>query len=220
MVNLIYLAGRQEDPGEVKRLLLQAEGELTRVAQITRQSLGFYRENSNPIYYNPGPVVREVAEYYSSRAATLGVAFVVNAHTDVELFRNSGRGSAKFLFNLLANSLDACTEGATIRIHAATASDPRNFSRPGVRITVADTGCGIPRAYLRRIFEPFFTTKDEIGTGLGLWVTRELVEKHGGRLSVRSRSNHSKSGPEPNASHARSGTVFSLFLPKQGKIGT
>jgi signal transduction histidine kinase len=73
---------------------------------------------------------------------------------------------------------------------------------PGVRIVVADTGCGISPENLDRIFEPFFTTKKDTGTGLGLWVSRELIEKYGGQLSVRS-----------STAGRRTGTVFSIFLP-------
>ena len=112
----------------------------------------------------------------------------------------------QILSNLLANSLDACASGATIRIEASSAVDPRDLSRHGVRITIADTGFGIPAKHLENIFEPFFTTKKDTGTGLGLWVSRELVEKHGGSLRVRSRT-----------SDPLSGTIFSIFLPNQGK---
>jgi signal transduction histidine kinase len=89
--------------------------------------------------------------------------------------------------------------------------EPRLYSRllvrllAGVRITIADTGLGIPPEHLENIFEPFFTTKKDTGTGLGLWVSRELVEKHGGSLRVRSR-----------VSVPLCGTVFSMFLPELG----
>ncbi len=76
-----------------------------------------------------------------------------------------------------------------------------------MRIAVADTGLGIAPEHLGSIFEPFFTTKKDTGTGLGLWVSRELVEKHGGRLRVRSRN------------LPKCGTVFSIFLPIQGGPG-
>jgi signal transduction histidine kinase len=115
----------------------------------------------------------------------------------------------QILSNLLANSLDACAHGSTIRIQARSAIDPRNPSSNGVRITIADTGFGIPSEHLDNIFEPFFTTKKDTGTGLGLWVSRELVQKHGGTLRVRSRTEK-----------PRSGTLFSIFLPNQGRFHT
>ncbi len=129
-----------------------------------------------------------------------------NTTTESEVIGIAGE-LRQVLSNLLANSLDACASGATIRVDAASASDPRDPARTGVRITVADTGAGISPQHLESIFEPFFTTKKDTGTGLGLWVSRELVEKHGGSLRVRS-----STGPQ------RSGTVFSLFLPTRGAL--
>ncbi len=104
--------------------------------------------------------------------------------------------------NLLANSLDACAAGDAICVRVRAARSPRDPALEGVRVVVADTGCGIDPENLNRIFEPFFTTKKDTGTGLGLWVSRELIEKHGGHLGVRS-----------STAGRRTGTVFSLFLP-------
>jgi len=208
LTNLVYLARRSEDLDDVRQLLLQAEGELGRIAHITRQSLGFYRETTTPAHFMPATVVREVSSFYASRAATMGVTFLVNAATDREVLGAAGE-LRQILSNLLANSLDACTKGATIRIETHSAVDPRNPSNAGVRITIADTGTGIAPEHIKRVFEPFFTTKTDTGTGLGLWVSRELVEKHGGSLRVRS------SNINP-----RCGTVFSIFLPQQPAMQT
>jgi PAS domain S-box-containing protein len=206
LTNLVYIARRSNDLAEIRDLLAQAESELTRIAHITRQSLGFYRETSTPARFKPATIVREVIGFYASRARNLGVAFVVNAKTEREVLGSAGE-LRQILSNLLANSLDACTSGSIIRIEASSALDPRDLSRPGVRITIADTGSGIPARHLASIFEPFFTTKKDTGTGLGLWVSRELVEKHGGSLRVRSRT-----------SDPFCGTVFSIFLPNQGRL--
>jgi PAS domain S-box-containing protein len=208
LTNLVYIARRTNDLEEIRRLLAPAENELGRIAHITRQSLGFYRETSTPAHFMPATIVREVTEFYASRAASLGVSFIVNAKTDREVLGLAGE-LRQILSNLLANSLDACASGATIRIAANSAIDPRNLSRAGVRITIADTGLGIAPEHLENIFEPFFTTKKDTGTGLGLWVSRELAVKHGGSLRVRSRT-----------SDPQCGTVFSLFLPVQGNLQT
>jgi PAS domain S-box-containing protein len=205
LTNLVYIALRSNNLDEIHRLLAQAESELSRIAHITRQSLGFYRETSIPSHFKPATIVREVTDFYASRASNMGVSFIVNAKTEREVMGSAGE-LRQILSNLLANSLDACASGATIRIEASSAVDPRDLSRHGVRITIADTGFGIPAKHLENIFEPFFTTKKDTGTGLGLWVSRELVEKHGGSLRVRSRT-----------SDPLSGTVFSIFLPNQGK---
>jgi PAS domain S-box-containing protein len=208
LTNLVYIALRSNDLDEIHHLLAQAESELGRIAHITRQSLGFYRETSTPTHFKPATIVREVTDFYTSRAISLGVSFIVNVTTEREVLGSAGE-LRQILSNLLANSLDACVSGSNIRVEASSAVDPRDLSRQGVRITIADTGSGIPAKHLESIFEPFFTTKKDTGTGLGLWVSRELVQKHGGSLRVRSRT-----------SDPLCGTVFSIFLPNQGRLQT
>ncbi|NYF90318.1 ATP-binding protein [Tunturiibacter empetritectus] len=204
LTNLVYIARRSDELDEVRHLLSQAESELARIAHITRQSLGFYRETTLAAHFKPATIVHEVCDFYQTRAATLGVTLLVNTTTEREVLGTAGE-LRQILSNLLANGLDACSKGDTIRLEANAATDPRNSTRPGVRITVADTGQGILPEHLNSVFEPFFTTKKDTGTGLGLWVSRELVEKHGGSLRVRSRT------VIPGC-----GTVFSIFLPVQG----
>jgi PAS domain S-box-containing protein len=194
LVNLIYLARGEEDVPKIRRHLEEADRELQRIAHITRQSLGFYRENSSASLFRPDVVVREVFDFYSFRAAHIHVNLHVNLKTEQKAWGNPGE-LRQVLSNLVANSLDACTAGDAICVRVRHAMD-------GVRIVVADTGCGIHPENLDRIFEPFFTTKKDTGTGLGLWVSRELIEKHGGQLAVRS-----------SITGRRTGTVFSLFLP-------
>jgi PAS domain S-box-containing protein len=206
LTNLVYIALRSNDLDEIHHLLAQAESELGRIAHITRQSLGFYRETTTPTQFKPATIVREVTDFYAPRARNLGVSFVVNTRTEREVVGLAGE-LRQVLSNLLANSLDACVKGSTIRIEASPAVDPRDLTRRGVRITIADSGFGIPARHLDNIFEPFFTTKKDTGTGLGLWVSRELVQKHGGTLRVRSRTT------DPMC-----GTIFSIFLPNQGKL--
>jgi signal transduction histidine kinase len=94
-------------------------------------------------------------------------------------------------------------EGAgTIRLRISAAREWNPQGRRGVRLTVADSGKGIPREDRDRLFEPFFTTKTDVGTGLGLWVCSGIVEKHGGTIRLRS-----------SATPGKSWTVFSVFLP-------
>jgi len=207
LTNLVYIARRSEELDEIRHLLFQAENELSRIAHITRQSLGFYRETSIATHFSPAAVVREVSDFYAGRAASLGVTLLVNTNTEREVLGAAGE-LRQVLSNLLANGLDACSKGDTIRLEANSATDPRDRTRLGVRISVADTGFGIAPEHIGSVFEPFFTTKKDTGTGLGLWVSRELVEKHGGRLRVRSRN------------LPKCGTVFSIFLPIQGGAGT
>jgi PAS domain S-box-containing protein len=201
LVNLIYLARGEENIDKIRRHLGEAERELQRIAHITRQSLGFYRENSSASLFRPDVVTREVFDFYSFRAANARVRLHVNIKTEEKAFGNPGE-FRQVISNLLANSLDACEAGADICVRVRAAHSPRDSGLAGVRVVVADTGCGIDPGNLDRIFEPFFTTKKDTGTGLGLWVSRELIEKHGGHLGVRS-----------SIAGRRTGTVFSVFLP-------
>jgi signal transduction histidine kinase len=130
--------------------------------------------------------------------------------------------------NLVINAVDAMRHGGCLTVRIRNGRDPANDAIRGVRISIADSGMGIPKAMLQRIFEPFVTTKGETGTGLGLWVTAEIVHKLSGRIRVRSRtasrSNepaHSQPPPEqpktpqqPKApQQPKIRTVFSVFLP-------
>lgn len=201
LVNLIYLARGEEDISKIRRHLAEADRELQRIAHITRQSLGFYRENSSASVFRPDVVVREAFDFYSFRAAHAQVTLHVNIETEQNAWGNPGE-LRQVISNLLANSLDACANGDAICVRVRAARSPGDPASQGVRIVVADTGCGISPENRKRIFEPFFTTKKDTGTGLGLWVSRELIEKHGGQLGVRS-----------STAGRRTGTIFSLFLP-------
>jgi signal transduction histidine kinase len=112
----------------------------------------------------------------------------------------------QLLANLLVNAVDAMADGGSLQVRVAACRDWSSGSE-GVRITMADNGSGIPRNHLRQIFEPFYTTKKETGTGLGLWVSRGIVQKHGGSIRVRSR-----------ADGRATGTVFLIFLPLQHEV--
>ncbi len=201
LVNLVYLARSEEDLGKVRGHLLDADRELQRIAHITRQSLGFYRETSAASLFRPDMVIREVFDFYSFRAAQARVRLHVNIKTEQKAWGNPGE-FRQVISNLLANSLDACQAGDAVCVRVRAARSRRDQTIEGTRISVADTGCGIGSDNLGRIFEPFFTTKKDTGTGLGLWVSRELIEKHGGYLDVRSAT-----------TERRTGTVFTMFLP-------
>jgi signal transduction histidine kinase len=102
------------------------------------------------------------------------------------------------LSNLLANAIDASSDDGKVRIRARRVRDPRH-GIDAISITVGDSGCGMPGEVRKRLFTPFFTTKADVGTGLGLWVTKGMVEKAKGRIRFRSREN--------------AGTVFSMLFP-------
>jgi signal transduction histidine kinase len=106
----------------------------------------------------------------------------------------------QILSNLISNAFDACRHGGVVTIRMRL-TQIRPTSSPALRFTVADNGVGIPREHQAAIFEPFFTTKEFVGTGLGLWVTKSLIDKRGGKLQVRSRNT------------SPSGTVMSFCFP-------
>ncbi len=127
---------------------------------------------------------------------------VIEKEWDGDITASAIAGELRQVFsNLLGNSIDAIDEGGTIKLRVSTGQDFKQ-GRQTVRITVADNGKGIAAASRPRIFEPFFTTKGTVGTGLGLWVTRQIVDKHHGKIRMRS----STEGPHR-------GTVFIVILP-------
>jgi signal transduction histidine kinase len=108
--------------------------------------------------------------------------------------------------NLIGNAIDAMPGGGTLVIRARQTHAWNQAHPPGIRITMLDTGSGIEQQHRKNLFQPFFTTKEDVGTGLGLWITRSIIEKHGGTIRVKSRT-----GPTDH------GTAFSIFLPLDGK---
>lgn len=202
LMNLLYLARRTEDVSESRHLLSQAEPELARISHIARQSLGFYKDSTAMTEFDLSEVVRKVVDFYRPRGQINHVRLTTEISGDTAIIGSRGEVQ-QVLSNLLANSLDACIKDCVVRVRVRGATSPLDASE-GARITVADNGCGISEAAMHRVFEAFYTTKGTTGTGLGLWVTRQLVEKHGGSMRLRSRS-----------SGGSTGTVFSIFLPKQ-----
>jgi PAS domain S-box-containing protein len=199
-MNLLFLASLDPALSESARKKLElAESELGRVAHITKQTLGFYRESGTPTGLDVPEIVNGVLDVYGSKLKNKSVSIQ-------RRFRSTGPIQAiegelrQVVSNLVANSIDAIN--GTGVLHVRTCGPrPGDGKRSMVRLTVADNGVGISSENLKRIFEPFFTTKVAIGTGLGLWVTSELVKKHEGRIRVRSRLGK--------------GTVFSIWLPTE-----
>ena len=178
LVNLIYLAKHTPGlPAEALTLINTADGELARMAHIVRQTLGFYRESVHPKATNIGTTVAEVTDLYRSRIAAKSIQLHVNIQGDLSVCVIGGE-IKQVVANLLSNAIDATSPGGSITIAVA------NRDAATVQITVTDTGHGIPGHILPQLFEPFFTTKSDVGTGLGLWVSKGIVEKHKGSLTV------------------------------------
>jgi PAS domain S-box-containing protein len=204
VTNFIYLARhiakQQRDCNrQLTQYLDAADHELARVAHIARQTLGFYRDSTQPGLVDINKLVDDVLGIYQQKLRSRWLRIEKSISSGLIVFLSQGE-LKQVVSNLLANAIDASREGGRICIRARHARH-RRTGAPGLRLTIADTGGGIPVSQRRRIFQPFFTTKKELGTGLGLWITRDLVEKKGGSIRFRSRD------------VAPSGTVMSLFLP-------
>ena len=203
VVNLLYLA--RHDASHAGEYLTQAEQEVGRVAQLAQQTLGFVRDAKSPAVMDPVVIMDEILQLYSRKLEERKIHVTRRYRSSCQISAYSGE-LRQLLANLVVNAVDAMADGGSLEVRVATGCSWRD-GRDGVRITVADNGSGIPPDHLRQIFEPFFTTKKDTGTGLGLWISRGIVQKHGGSIRVRSRSGEGSTG-----------TVFSIFLPRQHEI--
>jgi PAS domain S-box-containing protein len=201
ITNLVYLARNASNPGEVNKFLALAEEELERVSILTRQALGFYRETRGATRIRLGDLVTSLLPVFASRARNKRIQLVPEIYDHAEILAVPGE-IRRVIANLVNNSMDAVDAGGQVRIRIADATHCGETALAGVRLTVADTGGGIPSAVRAQVFEPFFTTKKDVGTGLGLWVSKSIIENHSGSIRV-------KSSVVPG----KSWTVFSIFLP-------
>jgi len=203
VINLLYLA--RQDSSHAGEYLTQAEQEVGRVARLAQQTLGFVRDTSSPDSMDPAAIMDEILQLYSRKLEGRQIRVTRRYRNICQISGYSGE-LRQLLANLLVNAVDAMADGGSLQVRVATGRD-WSSGREGVRITVADNGSGISRDNLRQIFEPFYTTKKDTGTGLGLWVSRGIVEKHGGSIRVRSR-----------VDERATGTVFLIFLPQEQEI--
>ncbi|HXB22593.1 MAG TPA: PAS domain S-box protein [Candidatus Solibacter sp.] len=202
VTNFIYLAKQQPElPDRLKNYLERADRELGRVSHIAQQTLGFYRDSSQPVELVVANAVEVVLIVYESRFKYKALKIEKRIQPDLTIWTLQGE-LKQILSNLIANAIDASREGGKIVI-CARASRHFQSGRAGIRITVADDGAGISPESKQKLFTPFFTTKKEVGTGLGLWITKDLLEKKGGHIRFRSQTGR------------KSGTVMSLFIPVQ-----
>jgi PAS domain S-box-containing protein len=201
VTNTLFLVrGLAELPESARQYLDIADAELRRVAHITRQTLGFYREFAAPSVVSVSAVMDSAIELLKNKIAARSATLERLYDEDAELTAVAGELRQVFS-NLLSNSLDAITGNGRIKLRVSRLQNLRE-GQTFLRVTVADNGGGIDAAALGHIFEPLFTTKVDIGTGLGLWVSKQIIEKHGGSIRVHSRA----SGP-------RRGTTFAVFFP-------
>ncbi|HLH08818.1 MAG TPA: ATP-binding protein [Terriglobales bacterium] len=186
VMNLLYLL--QNDPSVgpgAREYLTQAEQELSRVAHLTRQTLGFYRDSVAPTTIDLAEEVRQVMRLYERRAQSKGV--VVEVALEGAVFHGFPGEVKQVVSNLLTNAIDAAPMQGVVKVSTKR-------MRELAVLRVEDNGPGIPEAIHDRLFEAFFSTKKEHGTGLGLWVSKGIVEKHGGSISFRTATRGAHTG--------------------------
>jgi PAS domain S-box-containing protein len=200
VTNLLYILDLKAQEPELKALIQTAQDELARVSQITTHTLRFHRQSTNPTQMDIGQMFDSVITLYRARLRNSSITARVERCDARTLLCHEGE-LRQIVLNIIGNSVDAMSLGGQLVLRSTETARWRT-GQAGVRITIADSGTGMDPQTMARIFEPFFSTKGIGGTGLGLWVTQDLVEKNGGTIRVRSMKRAS--------SH---GTVFSLFFP-------
>lgn len=208
VTNLVYLLQHEQKSNPVAMQYLDmASEELTRIAQITSQLLTFHRESRSPIAVDLNEVLDSVLVLFSPQIKQnhIRVEKRFETHRSVRGFPGELR---QVFSNLVGNAIEAISHGGELVLHVRESSLASDPARKGIRITVLDNGTGIPRGVRKNLFAPFYTTKGEKGTGLGLWISRGIVEKHEGTIHVSSTNRN-----------GRSGTAFSVFLPFEQELG-
>jgi PAS domain S-box-containing protein len=201
VTNLLYLAETSDDYAELKDHIHAAQRELRRASAITSQTLRFHKQSTKPLAVTSEELMESVLAMYQGRIVNANIRIEERnrAHQQIRCFEGEIR---QVLSNLISNSIDAMTpHGGRLLLRGRTATDWPS-GRRGVVMTVADTGGGMSTGTVSRLFEPFYTTKGIVGTGLGLWVSREIVKRHDGALRVRTSQREGDGG-----------TVFTVFLP-------
>jgi PAS domain S-box-containing protein len=197
ITNLIYLSRTDPAvPAPIQSLLETADAELARVAQIAQQTLGFYRDTARPVTLDVNELLAGIADLFKRKMRSKSLTCTFDFEPGACIFGLQGEMRQVFS-NLLVNAMDASYKS---NIHIRTRVR-KSFGVHSVTVLISDHGAGVPTSFRPRLFTPFVTSKESIGTGLGLWVTRGIVQKHGGFINFRTRT-------EPPA-----GTLFRVVLP-------
>jgi len=197
VINLLYLLGAKITDNEGRRFLATAEEELGRVAHIAKQTLGYYRETAAASPASLSDIAEHALTIYEPRCAAMGISVrkLLDCRTKTVLRRGE---MMQVISNLIANSINAMPAGGTLSVSVSDATNTGD----GVVLTVEDDGIGIAPKDLPKVFDAFFTTRATIGTGIGLFVAKQFVEGHGGRIGI-----------ESSCESDRHGTTVRVFLP-------
>jgi PAS domain S-box-containing protein len=198
VANVLYLLQQSATP-EQAHLLTLAENEVMRVSQISKSLLGLYRESRQPVRVNLREVCESVAVLLEPMIRSKQITYDIDLDRNLEIMGFPAE-IRQVVSNLVGNAIDAVETGGNMAVEASQTL--LRSGRPGVMLSVRDNGVGIEDKARFHLFRPFFTTKGEKGTGLGLWVTQGIVEKHGGYIEVESKTEG-----------ADRGTIFRVYLP-------
>jgi signal transduction histidine kinase len=201
LTNLLYLARTCDSLSSVQQFVTHASSEVERIARITRQSLSFQRDTQVPLVVDIGELVEDVVGVYQKTASARRVRLVCHRRPTLAIRGFPGQLTQVFS-NLVRNAAEAAPQGTEVAVRVRSI---RRRGREGTRVTIHDRGCGIPPEVRQLIFDPFFTTKELRGSGLGLWVSKNLVMKHNGTIRFRT-----------STRTGASGTMFEVFLPIGG----
>jgi PAS domain S-box-containing protein len=197
--NLIYLAkGTPGIPVDAAEHLETAEQELERVSHITKQTLGFYRESKVPERIDLPSLIEYVLKLCANKLRAKNIT-VLREYEECPHVPGISGELKQAISNLISNAADAVNQDGTIWIRLACVEDTGSSF---VRVEIEDDGPGISPEHIDRIFEPFYTTKKDVGTGLGLWVTKEIVDRHGGMIHI-----------HPQSKDGARGAAFKVSLP-------
>jgi signal transduction histidine kinase len=198
LTNLLYLAQTSNSLEKIRTYLASAGDELSRISRITRQTLSFHRDTRIPVAIDVGDLLADVIELFEKSAAARRIRVIFDRRPTLTIYGYPGQLSQVF-GNLVRNAADAAAVETDVVVRVRSF---QRAGRQGTRVTVHDRGTGIPGDVQKMMFDPFFTTKELRGSGLGLWVSRNLVMKHHGTIRFRSST-------RPGCS----GTTFEVFLP-------
>jgi signal transduction histidine kinase len=173
---------------------------LRRVTEISNHTLRFHRSARGPEEVEVRTLLDMAVVLFRAKLRNQNIQATVTCEKNVHAVCAPGE-IRQVVVNLIANAVDAMPTGGKLLLRGIKAPHPKT-SACGVRISVVDHGPGISKTTLRRMFEPFFTTKGDTGTGLGLWLTKDIIDRHQGLIQVR------------NHNHPR-GAVFSIWLPEK-----
>jgi len=205
--NLVYLLQHDNPSPNQAQYLTMAGDEVARIAQITSQLLTFHRESRSPVAVNLTEVLESVLALFAPQIKQHHIEVIKRFDTDRSVRGFPGELRQVFS-NLVGNAVEVIPPGGRLVLHSRESSLVSDPAVKGIRVTVLDNGAGIPAGVRRNLFAPFYTTKGEKGTGLGLWISRSIVEKHEGTIHFVSRT-----------SDGNSGTAFSVFLPFRQTLG-